>query len=40
MTPLQANNLHLPMVILHLSIGLILLISIPFTKLRHLVDAP
>ncbi|MFN2146330.1 MAG: respiratory nitrate reductase subunit gamma [Anaerolineales bacterium] len=40
MTPLQANNLHLPMVIVHLSVGLVLLVSIPFTKLRHLIATP
>lgn len=40
LTAQQANNLHLLMVLIHLSIGLVLLASIPYTKLRHLVATP
>jgi nitrate reductase gamma subunit/NAD-dependent dihydropyrimidine dehydrogenase PreA subunit len=36
----QANNLHLPFVILHVMVGLIFAASIPFTKLRHLIVTP
>ena len=40
MTPQQANNLHFPLVLVHVSVGLVLLASIPFTKLRHLIATP
>ena len=40
LTPIQANNLHFPMVLVHLTVGLVLAASVPYTKLRHLVATP
>jgi Fe-S oxidoreductase/nitrate reductase gamma subunit len=40
LTAESATNLHFPFVILHASIGLLFLVSIPFTKLRHLIVTP
>lgn len=40
LTAETASNLHFPFIILHASIGLLFLISIPFTKLRHLIVTP
>ena len=40
MTPESAANLHRYMVFTHVLLGLALVASIPFTKLRHLIYAP
>jgi Fe-S oxidoreductase/nitrate reductase gamma subunit len=39
-TPEAATGWHTPLFWTHATLGLALLVSIPFTKLRHLVDAP
>jgi len=36
----QAANLHDPLVIIHIGIGVLFLISIPYTKLKHLFVTP
>jgi Fe-S oxidoreductase/nitrate reductase gamma subunit len=40
MTVETANRLHFPMVLVHLTFGLLFIASIPYTKLRHLVATP
>lgn len=40
LTAQQASNLHLPMVVVHISFGLLFIASIPYTKLRHLFVTP
>jgi Fe-S oxidoreductase/nitrate reductase gamma subunit len=40
LTAEQAASLHDPLVIVHIGIGLLFLISIPYTKLRHLFVTP
>lgn len=40
MTPQIAANIHLPLVIVHVIVGLTFIASIPYTKLRHLIVTP